>query len=311
MVNGEKILISPTSFGECGAEPLELLKRSGLAIIRNTLGRRFTAEEVIQFGAGCVGIIAGVEPLNSKVLESLPDLKCISRLGVGLENVDLQAAQRQGIAVKTTPDGPTRSVAELTVGLILSLLRKIPQANENFHRDIWKKETGHLLHQKTVGIIGLGRIGKLVAEMLQPFGCRLIGSDPFQDTAWLKKHPIELKTLEALLRESDIISVHAAPPAANDALLGHKELSWTRRGTWVLNLSRGNVIDEVALYDHLKSGHLAGAALDVFVEEPYRGPLRELPNVIGTPHLGSYAKEAKLEMEIESVRNLIETLNTL
>ena len=311
MVNGEKILISPTSFGECGSEPLELLKRSGLAIIRNTLGRRLTEEEVIRMGSGCVGIIAGVEPLNSKVLECLPELKCISRLGVGLENVDLQAAKRRGITVKTTPDGPTRSVAELTVGFILSLLRRIPQANENFHREVWKKETGHLLHQKTVGIVGLGRIGKLVVELLQPFGCRLVGADPYPDSVWFKKLHIELMPLETLLRESEIITVHASHPIASGSLIGENELSWVRPGAWVLNLSRGDVINESALYKHLKSGHLAGAALDVFAEEPYRGPLRELSNVIGTPHLGSYAKEAKLEMEIESVRNLIETLKAL
>jgi D-3-phosphoglycerate dehydrogenase len=303
-----KILISPTTFGECGPEPLALLQQHGLSIVQNTLGRRLTEAEVIELGLDCIGMIAGVEPLNSHVLEHLPQLKCIVRCGVGMENVDLQAAERMGITVRNTPDGPTRAVAEFTLGLMLSLLRKIPQANENFHKGLWKKETGLLLHQKTVGIVGLGRIGRMVTDLLEPFGCRLIGYDPFPDQAWLKAHSISLCSFEQLLKDSDLITLHAAHPADAAPLLAVKEFKWIHQGAWILNLSRGNLIDESALYESLLSGHLAGAALDVFTQEPYQGPFTKLPNVIGTPHLGSYAKEAKLAMEIESVRQLIDVL---
>lgn len=304
----KRILISPTSFGECGLEPLQLLEKSGLEIVRNSLGRRLTPDDVIRMGSDCIGMIAGVEPLTSDVLKQLPQLKCISRCGVGMDNVDLEAAKRLGIAVINTPDAPTQSVAELTLGLMLSLLRKVTIANSNFHQRQWKKETGFLLSGKTVGILGLGRIGRKVAELLKPFGCEIIACDAHPQRPWLEQNPIQIMPLSELLEHSDILSIHVSHSPDLPPLLGKMELNLMKPGAWLLNLARGHVVDEPALYEALSSKHLAGAALDVFVQEPYTGPLCDLPNVIGTQHIASYAQEAKLAMELESVKNLLKAL---
>src|SRR4029077_684976 len=170
----------------------------------------------------CVGIIAGVESLTSDVLKQLPQLKCISRCGVGMENVDLEASKSLGITVINTPDAPTQSVAELTLGLMLALLRKVTIANANFHQRQWKKETGFLLSGKSVGILGLGRIGRKVAELLKPFGCRVSGYDLHPDPAWLEQTSVRLMSLQDLLQQNDLLTIHVSYPADRPPLLGKK-----------------------------------------------------------------------------------------
>ena len=155
-----KILISPSSFGQCGLEPLEILKQNGFEIINNPFGRKLTEDEVIEHASDVVGIVAGVEPLNKKVMDNLPNLKCISRVGVGMDSVDLDYAKEKGIKVVNTPDGPTRPVAELTIALTMDLLRSVSKADRNVKSKIWKKEIGNLILNKTIGIFGFGRIGK-------------------------------------------------------------------------------------------------------------------------------------------------------
>ena len=161
-----KVLITPSSFGECGVEPLRLLERADLEVQLNRKGRRLTTSEVIALGTGCAGLIAGVELLDETVLGKLPSLRALSRLGSGMENVDLAAAERHGIVVRNTPRGPTRAVAELTLGMTLALLRHVPLADRNMRRGMWRKEIGQLLQGRVVGILGLGRIGKEVAELM-------------------------------------------------------------------------------------------------------------------------------------------------
>ena len=303
-----KVLISPSSFGEISNNPILLLQQNGYSIVQNPYSRKLTEAEVVELGKDCVGIIAGLEPLNSRVIDSLPNLKCISRVGVGMENVDIEYANAKGIKVVNTPEGPTRAVAELTIGMIFSLLRRIPQADANMKKMIWKKETGNLLFGKIIGIVGLGRIGKLVAEMFRSLGNNVIGCDLYPDNVWAEKNQVQLLDFKKVIQQADILTLHV--PGSNDKkpIITKTELEYCKNSSIIINITRGGVIDELALYDALIKGEIKAAAIDVFEEEPYNGPLTTLDNVILTPHIGSYASEGKLQMEIDSVENLINAL---
>ena len=306
----KKILASPSSFGQVGNEPIQLLKDEGYEIIPNPFGRKLTEAEVIELATGCIGIVAGLEPLNKTVIDALPQLRCISRVGIGMDNVDLEYARLKGIAVTNTPDGPTLPVAEFTLGMALAMLRRIPQAHKNVVTGHWKKETGNLLSGKTVGVIGLGRIGKKVAALFKALGNNVIGCDLYPDTAWAASAGVIIKPFEDVLSTADIITLHV-PFVGEKPLIDQNELSLIKPGSFFLNISRGGVVSETALFNTLKSGHLAGAAIDVFDQEPYLGPFAELDNVVLTPHLGSYAAEGKLIMETDAVKNLIFEINKI
>jgi D-3-phosphoglycerate dehydrogenase len=294
--------------GEVSPLPFEILKENGYEVINNPYGRKLTEDEVIALAGDCIGIVAGVEPLTPKVMDALPKLKCISRVGVGMDNVDLEYAKQKGIIVVNTPDGPTRGVVELTLAMTMALLRKIPQADAALKNKLWKKQIGNLIYEKQIGVIGLGRIGKLVSELFRGIGNPVVGFDLFPDEKWAKEKGVELRSFEEVLKCADILTLHIPGNKDKSAVISDKEVGMMKNGTFLINISRGGVVDETALYNALKSGKLTGAAVDVFTKEPYDGPLCELDNIILTPHLGSYAAEGKLQMEVDAVRNLINIL---
>jgi D-3-phosphoglycerate dehydrogenase len=303
-----KVLISPSSFGECGNTPLELLKQNKIEYVLNPYGRKLTEDETIGLGVECAGIVAGVENLNKRVMDALPGLKVISRVGVGMDSVDLEYAKQKGIIVNNTPDGPTRPVAELTVALAFDLLRRVSRADRNIRAGKWKKEIGNLWLNKKIGIIGLGRIGKTVASIFTALGNPVYAFDLYPDAKWAEENSVQLLSMEELLQTCDIISLHLPGNKDKTPVISAKELSLMRREVFLINVSRGGVVDEEALYTSLKVNNIAGAAIDVFINEPYSGKFLELDNVILTPHLGSYAEEAKLQMEIDAVKNVIHSL---
>lgn len=303
-----KILVSPSSFGQCGEEPLEILKQNGYEVINNPFGRKLTEDEVIELASDAVGIVAGVEPLTKKVMDNLPSLKCISRVGVGMDSVDLDYAKQKGIIVVNTPDGPTRPVAELTIALTMDILRGVSRADANIKKKIWKKEIGNLILNKTVGIFGFGRIGKETAKLFKGLGANVVAYDLNPDKNFATENGIEILEKEDLFKQSDIITIHVPANKDKTPVITKEELSLMKRSSFLINISRGGVVDEDDLYDVLKDGKITGAASDVFLKEPYDGKLIELDNIILTPHLGSYAEEAKLKMEIDSVNNLINSL---
>jgi D-3-phosphoglycerate dehydrogenase len=304
-----KILTSPSSIGQIGPQPFDLLTQHGFEIINNPYGRKLTENEVIELAKDCIGIVAGVESLNEHVMDALPKLKCISRVGVGMDNVDLEYAKLKGIVVVNTPDGPTRGVAELTLAMTMALLRKIPQADAALKNKQWKKQIGNLIFDKKIGVIGLGRIGKLVAELFRGIGNSVIGFDLYPDEQWAKEKGVEIKSLDEILKNADILTIHIPGNKDKSPVISDKEIEMMKVGAFLINISRGGVVDEKALYNALKYNKLTGAAVDVFTKEPYEGPLCELDNIILTPHLGSYAAEGKLQMEIDAVQNLINVLN--
>ncbi|MBF0488050.1 MAG: phosphoglycerate dehydrogenase [Nitrospirae bacterium] len=293
-----KISITTSSFGKYDEKPLVPL-RAHFEIVLNPYGRKLKREEIVQLCRGSVGIIAGTEPLSADVLEGLTGLRVISRCGTGLDNVDILAARRLGIGVFNTPDAPTRAVAELTVGLILNLMRKINEMDSAIRAGRWEKLMGNLLTGKNIGIIGFGRIGRASASLLQLLGCTVAFTDPF-----IEQEPPQIRrlSLNELLGFADVVIIHVS---SKDLIVGADEIARMKKGGWLINVSRGGTVDEDSLFDGLKSGHLSGAAIDVFRSEPYGGNLRELKNIILTPHVGSYAVESRVEMERLSAENLL------
>jgi D-3-phosphoglycerate dehydrogenase len=241
-------------------------------------------------------------------MDALPALKCISRVGIGMDSVDLKYAAQKGIIVKNTPDGPTRPVAELTLAMTLALLRKIPQAHCDLKNKVWKKQTGNLILNKVIGVVGLGRIGKLVSNLFRGIGNPVIGYDPYADAEWAAQNGVKLVNFDTLLKSADIITLHVPGNEDKSPVIGAVQIDMMKQGAFLINISRGGIVDEDALYHALTDNKLSGAAIDVFSEEPYTGTLCDLDNVVLTPHLGSYAEEGKLLMEIDAVNNFISSI---
>jgi D-3-phosphoglycerate dehydrogenase len=301
-----RIAITTSTFAEFSSEPLDLLKQAGCEVVLNTLGRKLKPEETTALLAGCAGVVAGTETYDAAVFAALPELRAVSRCGVGMDSVDQKAACSRGIKVLNTPFGPTRAVAELTVGLALDLLRQVTRMDRELRGGTWKKRMGSLLTGKKVGVVGFGRIGQATAELFAGLGCEIGYSDvhPIADC------PIYATCLDLprLLAWADIVTLHCSKPPSGCAVLGEAEFAAMRPGTWLINCGRGGLVDEDALVRALTSGHLAGAAVDCFGSEPYAGPLAEVDTAILTPHIGSYAREGRARMETDAVKNLLHAL---
>lgn len=302
-----KILITTSSYGEFDSKPLDVLKAKGCQILLNPFGKKLNKEQTLELYSGDIeGVVAGTETIDKEVLEKATSLKVLSRCGTGIENIDTACAADKGIKIYNTPDGPTDAVAELTVGLVLALLRHIVFSDRNIRDGVWDKKMGALLKGKKVGIIGFGRIGRRTGQLLFGLGAKVVYCDPQVEE---NSVPDFIKKLmDDLLAESDVVILHLPYSEKNKGLIGKDQLSIMKAGAVLVNVSRGGIVEEDALYESIKKGHLAGAALDVFVEEPYNGKLKELDNVILTPHIGSYAKEARIYMETEAAKNLIKGL---
>ena len=275
-------------------------------IRKNPYGRKLTeaeADDLIQRHKP-LGMIAGIEPLTRKIMEKAPFLKVISRCGIGLDSVDLKAAAELGIKVTNTPDAPTSAVAELAVALMLSVLRKICLVDKKIKVGEWVRPMGSLLAGKAVGIIGCGRIGSYVARLTTAFGCKVLGYDPYIKNSSF----FAVCGLGTLLREADIVSLHIPHTGENHHLINREKIFAMKSGSVLINTARGGLIDEGALYEALLKGHISGAALDCFENEPYSGQLANLDNVVLTSHVGSNAKEARIIMERQALDNLIKDL---
>jgi len=306
-----KVLISSRSFGKIDSGAVELLKNKGLEPILNPHGRKLNEQEILDLSDNVVGIIAGTEKITEKIISSNNQLKVISRYGIGLDNVDLKAAAQKNVMVYNTPETPTVAVAEFTLSLILNLLKKINNADKNLRRNEWKPETGNLLSGKTIGIIGLGRIGKKLVQFLAPFNVKILAYEVKPDNEFVTQNKTELVPLEALFSKSDIITLHVPLTEQTKNLIGKKELESMKENTLLINAARGGLIDEKALFEALKNKTIAGAAIDVFKNEPNTGELKNLDNVILTPHIGAYTIETRKQMEIETVENLINGLKDM
>ena len=306
-----KILVTPTSLqpGK-GSAALEKLQAFTDDIVFNEAGRPLTAEELIPLVADIDGYVAGLDDVNADVLAAAPKLKVVSRYGAGVDRVDLAAAKERGIAVTNTPGANAEAVGELAFGLILSCARQIPYLSQSTREGGWVRSSGMELKGKTLGIMGLGAIGKVVARCGQGFGMDVIAYDPYINLAYCAENGIKSCTFDEVVENADVITLHLPLMESTHHIMSADAIARMKDGSILVNASRGGLIDEDAAYEALKSGKLMGMGLDAFeVEPPTASPLFEFPNVIATPHTGAHTKEAGDNMAEMAVQNVIDVLS--
>lgn len=293
-----KVAVGASSFGDAAPEVLERLQEEGIEVVRNPYKRKMTQEEIIEHLQGAVGLLAGLEPLNEEVFRACPDLKAIARIGIGMDNVDREAAQRYGIKVSNTPEGPTNAVAEMTLAALLAICHNLIPANEDVHNGIWKKRMGRSIQGLKVLVIGYGAIGRRVSELLRGMGAEIMIYDKYLPEK-------STHTLEEGISAADVISLHAS---GKEEILSEELFRRMKEGVILLNSARGGLIHEKALYNALKTGKAAVFWGDALWTEPYEGILRECKNAILTPHICTYTTQCRTSMERQAVENLLEDL---
>jgi len=308
-----KILVTPTSFGPSAQlAPKDKLLSFADEIIYNPHSRPLTEDELIPLLEGCDGFLAGLDFITEKVINETSCLKVISRYGIGFDRVDIEAAKKKGIPVTNTPGANSDAVADLTLGLMLSAARGIPMLDHSTKQGEWKRRTGIELGGKTLGLLGFGMIGKDVARRAAGFKMKIIAYDPYMDEQYAKENGISSCSQEQVIKESDFVSLHLPLLDSTANIISKENIAKMRPGAIIINTARGGLIDEEALYEALQSGHLGGAALDAYENEPLDTsmPLYHLPNVVTTPHTGAHTTEASLNMATMAVDNLINVLET-
>jgi D-3-phosphoglycerate dehydrogenase len=305
----KKILITTSSFDLSNFPEYDSLVSEGFEIRLNPFNKKMTEDQISGLMDDTViAMIAGTEPLTKSVLNRASSLKIIVRCGIGLDNVDLDAASELGIKVFNTPDAPTRAVAELTLAHILSMLRRICESDRMVRYGKWTSLMGSLLYNQTVGVIGYGRIGKMVCKLLLPFGAKVLVHDVFTNE---NTDEIKFVSKDEIFSKSDIITLHIPYTAENHHFINIKSFSSIKKGAIIVNVSRGGLIDDLALYNALVENKIAGAALDCFELEPYEGPLVNLETVQLTAHMGSYAKQSRIQQEMDSVNILVKEMRLI
>lgn len=287
------VLVTTRSFGKEVREPMERLTREGCHILEWREGEGLSASELVAKLAGADAWIVAFHPIGAALMDAAPRLRVIAKHGVGVDNIDIPAATARGIVVATAPSANDQAVADLTMALMLSLLRRIPEANASVKSGAWGRFLGAGLNGKAMGIVGLGRIGQNVARRAKAFGVTLIGSDPVWPEDAARDIGIRRVERNDLFAQADLISLHAPLTPETTGLVGEAAIALMKPGVWIVNTSRGRVVDEKAMYEALTSGRVAGYATDVFENEPPVGsPLLALPNVIATPHMGTHTRES-------------------
>ncbi len=281
-----RALITTVPFGERNRLPLELLESAGVEYRINPLGRKLTESDLKEMVSDFDVLIAGTEPITDAVLARATALKLISRVGIGLDSVDLLAAERRGIKVSYTPDAPAPAVAELTFGLILTLLRSVHLANLQLHGGHWRRHMGRRLAEVTLGIIGTGRVGGRVLRRIPAFGTpRVLVNDIKPDPRLVPELKLEWVSKGDIYRQADVISLHVPLTPHTRNMIRHEELLQMKPDALIVNTSRGGIINEADLASVMRAGHLGGAAVDVFEEEPYSGELCTIDRCLLTaPH---------------------------
>ena len=304
-----RVAVTARSFGEGCDEPYAILRAAGCEVYKSSLDRPLNSAELAAFIKDADALIAGNDQVDAAAINAAPRLKVISRYGVGLDNYDLAAATARGVVVTNTPGTNDNSVADLTFALLLALARGIPRANELVKGGRWRRVLGDEIWGKTLGIIGLGRIGRGVAQRANGFDMAVLGCDVVRDAKWAEANHVAFVDLDELLHRSDFVSVHVPRLPATAGLIGRRELGLMKPTAYVINTARGGIIDEEALFEALTTGRIAGAGLDVLEHEPDTGsPLTKLDNVIVTAHIGGYTRDAVRNMGVLAARNVVDVL---
>ena len=304
-----KALITTVPFGDKNRLPLELLENAGIEYLINPLNKKLTEDELAEMVTDFDVIIAGTEKISSKVMERATNLKMISRVGIGLDSVDLLAAEERGIIVSYTPDAPAPAVAELTLSFMLTLLRSVHVSSSEMHDGRWHRFFGRRLPEVTIGIIGVGRIGTRVLNRTKGFGTpRILVNDVMPNRELDREFKLEWASKEKIYQEADIISLHVPLTHLTKNMIRKEQLLGMKEDAIIINTARGGIINEQDLYDVMKAGHLSGAAIDVFDFEPYDGQLSEIQRCLLTAHMGSMSVDCRTRMEIEATEEAVRFL---
>jgi len=270
-----KVLITTVPFADKNHLPIDLLVNAEVEYLINPLNKKLTEDDLVEMISDFDIVIAGTEPITKKVMDAATNLKMISRVGIGLDSVDLLEAEKRGIVVSYTPDAPAPAVAELTMGLMLTLLRSVQLSNMEMHNGKWHRFFGRRLSEITIGIIGIGRIGTGVLQHLQGFGSpKILVNDINPNSNLNQQFNIEWVDKKTIYRQADIISIHTPLTAQTKNMIRKEQLLSMKEDAAIINTARGGIINESDLYEVMKSGYLSGAAIDVFDFEPYAGKLR-------------------------------------
>ena len=306
-----KILITPTSFKpDSDSHAMKKLKSFTESLVFNPAGKPLSEDELIPLLDGCEGCIAGLDYFTSRVIENTKSLKVISRYGIGVDRVDLAAARAKNIIVCNTPGANTQAVADLAFALILCTARKLSVLDRKTREGQWPRSTGTELYAKTIGILGLGAIGKAVAKRAGGFSMKVIAYDPFIDMEYASANGIISADFNTVIRESEFLSLHLPLTDETRHIISANVMKFMKKGAIIVNTARGGLIDEAAAYEFLASGHLGGMGLDVYEEEPpQKSPLFDMENVVLTPHTSAHTHEATAAMADISVQNLIDVLS--
>jgi D-3-phosphoglycerate dehydrogenase len=304
-----KILIATRSFGSTSSKPYEVLTNAGFEYVRADMSLEMDEDRLVQLLQGVAGAIVGVVPMTARVMENAPDLKVISMHGVGVDHIDLEAASHLGIVIANCPGTNDQPVADLTIGLMIAVARSIPNVDYELRQGGWGRYQGSELWGKILGLIGFGHIGRGVARRALGFDMQILVYDPFVSPQQIGMDGVELTNLEDLIVKSDFISLHSPLTPETHHLIGKAQLERMKKNAYLINTARGGLVDEKALYIVLHDKRIAGAALDVFADEPPIGnPLLALDNIVVTPHIGAHTREAIERMGVMAAQNVVRTL---
>lgn len=304
-----KVFVSTHPFSATSELPMKLLKENGFEVRLNPFEHKISTEELAKEIKDSEILIAGTEKITDEVFKNAPELKLISRVGIGLDGIDFELCKKYGVRVAYTPDAPTMAVAELCVGLIIDLSRHITNTDKNMRKNIWKRYMGNLLYGKTIGIIGMGRIGKSLIHLLSSFNMNFLVHDIKPDIAFGRLYNVKFVSKEELLKNSDIVSINIPLKKDTYNYITARELSIMKPNAILINTARGGIVNEDDLYSALKNNTISGAAVDVFENEPYNGKLSELDNCLLTSHMGASTKESRTDMEVQAVKEAIRFKN--
>jgi D-3-phosphoglycerate dehydrogenase len=304
----KKVLVTARLFGYCSDDAFQMLRNAGFIVVDNPYrGKIPTQEQLCELIDDVDGIIVGNEAINKNVLSHALRLSVISRFGTGIDNIDLLTVAARGIILTKVPGVNSDAVADMAFAMLLSVARQITALHIQLCKGHWPLAVGAAVNGRTIGIVGLGQIGRKVAMRARGFQMNIIGSELHPDHEFIRLHNIRLANLDELLRDSDFISLHCPLTSETHHLIGRQELSIMKPTAFLINTARGGLIDEHALYDALLSGQIAGAASDAFEHEPlHDSPLLKLNNFIATPHIAFCTREVLSLMEKISVQNLMD-----
>lgn len=310
-MNQKRVFISTYPFGKYNPIPIQILEEKGFEIIKNPYARKLKTEEVAELAKDVDAIIAGTENLTD-LIHLNKKLQLIARVGIGLDSVPLKLCREKGIVVTYTPDAVTMAVAELTIGLMIDVTRKVQLADKEMRRGGWSRFVGKRLGESVIGIIGVGRVGLNVIRLLSEFYPKEILiqdiKDKSKEVASLldpKKIQYRFVSKEEVFRKSDIVSLHVPLTSLTRKMITKKELEFFSSDSYLINTARGELIEEADLIHSLSNQKLAGAAIDVFSKEPYTGDLIKIENVVLTEHMGSCSYDCRLAMEKEASEDVI------